>query len=185
MCAASCVPATEFLSAVSESFTLRGTLGSLYSNLLLKAGQDQIPIGLPRTWAVFHRRMPRHRQQCWGTVLVGAAFRKLLRSCLNCHCEKVSKKTRQRCLKTGVKDLVRSTKSTDSASCCGISTVSSVDVDGASLGCCENISCLVPWQAPTPMRSIFVPSFTPVPPLPLFFSLCTAQQSRKPHLKSH
>ena len=52
-------------------------------------------------------------QQCWGTALVGAAFRKLLRSCLNCHCEKVSKNRQDDCLKAGVKDLVRSTKSTD------------------------------------------------------------------------
>lgn len=28
-------------------------------------------------------------QQCWGTALAGAAFRKLLSSCLNCQYEKV------------------------------------------------------------------------------------------------
>lgn len=78
---------------IAESFELKRTLESLYSSVLFKAG-----------WGLGVSQKDAKAQQCWGTALVGAAFRKLLSSCLNCQCEKVFQ-NRPGCLKTGVKDL--------------------------------------------------------------------------------
>lgn len=44
---------------ITASLKLKGTLESLWSNVLPKAGHDQIQIRLLRPWSVFHRRMPR------------------------------------------------------------------------------------------------------------------------------
>lgn len=70
------------------------------------------------------------------------------------------------------------------ASYCSISTVLVTDVDGASLSCCENIRVSCRGEHKHAHRA-FSSYFTPAPPLPLIFSLCAAQQCRKPHLKSH
>lgn len=167
-------------------------------------------------------------QQCWGTTMSNAAFRKLLRSCLSCHCEKVSKDkivskqewriwsdqqraqmiavwgffpavcsswiylalvVYQQCVNQKESRLTYEFGSNPvqqlrgvryNASYCSISTVLVTDGDGASLSCCENIRVSCRGEHKHAHRT-FSSYFTPAPPLPLIFSLCAAQQSRKPH----
>lgn len=94
-----CVPATEFLPDVSEMqnhLNGRGFWKVPSPVSCSKQAEDLVGISQKDAKA----------QQCWGTALVGTAFRKLLSSCLNCQCEKVCQKVlRPGCLKTGIKDL--------------------------------------------------------------------------------